>query len=356
MRMLTAIGVRCAVLAAVLAVITTQLAKPALAASGLDTAAGVTSMPFSIHGSTVMTLTGTGLGIGIAAPNVPLDLGSGVSEKVALYDNGAGNRYGFGVSGGELDVFGGTSGNINFKTNGYAGTSLLYLATGGFVGIGTTSPGSTLDVNGNVNVRSNLAVAGTATVQGQTINGNTVLTANNLYNNATCSATEALTYMGNGTFQCVTIANLAGIGPTVMPNCSGQALTWNGSAFSCVGTGTPPTCTAGQALTWNGSAYSCVSTGSLYAPTAAQITPGTICNGHYCETNSLTATSWMQTGTAICQLSGYSAFTGAFGQALSGGAQLYYWNGNYPSGSWAAGSGGGCTSSCDYFTYVVCIK
>jgi len=78
--MLAAIGVRRAVLAAVLAVITTQLTKPTpLAASGLDTATGVTSLPFSINGATVMTLTGTGLGIGIAAPNVPLDLGSGVS-------------------------------------------------------------------------------------------------------------------------------------------------------------------------------------------------------------------------------------------------------------------------------------
>jgi len=166
MRTLTAIGVRCAVLAAVLAVITTLIARPVLAVSGLDTAASVTSMPFSISGATIMTLTGTGLGIGIVAPNVPLDLGSGVSEKVALYDNGAGNRYGFGISGGELDVFGGTLGNINFKTNGYSGTSLLYLATGGFIGVGTTNPGYTLDVNGNVNVRSDLTVAGNAHITG----------------------------------------------------------------------------------------------------------------------------------------------------------------------------------------------
>jgi len=40
----------------------------------------------------------------------------------------------------------------------------------------------------------------------------------------------------------------------------GEALSWNGSAWSCVSTGGSPTvtCSSGYALFWNGSAWSCV--------------------------------------------------------------------------------------------------
>lgn len=50
-------------------------APPAYAVnSGLDTPAGVTSLPFSVEGAEIMTLTETGLGIGTTAPQANLDV------------------------------------------------------------------------------------------------------------------------------------------------------------------------------------------------------------------------------------------------------------------------------------------
>lgn len=50
-------------------------AQPAYAVdSGLDTPNGVTSLPFSVEGAQIMTLTGTGLGIGVVNPSVALEV------------------------------------------------------------------------------------------------------------------------------------------------------------------------------------------------------------------------------------------------------------------------------------------
>jgi hypothetical protein len=110
-------------------------------------------------------------------------------------------------------------------------------------------------------------------------------------NAPSCIAGQALSWNGSS-FSCVSAggtAYSAGAGLLLSsgqfkvnaPSCiAGQALAWNGSSFSCVSAGgtaysagaglllssgqfkvNAPSCIAGQALAWNGSSFSCVSAG-----------------------------------------------------------------------------------------------
>lgn len=55
------------------------LAPPAFATnSGIDTPTGVMSLPLSVQGVQIMTLTETGVGIGTTAPQAPLDVNGGM--------------------------------------------------------------------------------------------------------------------------------------------------------------------------------------------------------------------------------------------------------------------------------------
>ncbi len=87
------------------------------------------------------------VGIGTAAPNVKLSLGTDITaQKLALYD-GAGDFYGLGVQGGRIVVH---TGN----------TEKMAITTAGNVGIGTASPTEKLDVAGNTKVSGNLTLSG----------------------------------------------------------------------------------------------------------------------------------------------------------------------------------------------------
>ncbi len=111
-------------------------------------------------------LTGN-VGIGTTTPGLPLSVvGS------ALF-SGSGPTLTLGTGGAPVfSIFNGTSGNFNISTNGSTGiatinnansvggaldfqtrgTSVLYIKENGNVGIGTSTPGSKLDVYGNLNV------------------------------------------------------------------------------------------------------------------------------------------------------------------------------------------------------------
>jgi hypothetical protein len=71
-----------------------------------------------------MRITAAGnVGIGTSAPRAPLAFAAtistaGVPTKIRLFDDGASNLYGFGISSGLLDIVGGTGGGVAIYTNG----------------------------------------------------------------------------------------------------------------------------------------------------------------------------------------------------------------------------------------------
>jgi hypothetical protein len=108
--------------------------------------------------SEVMSIKGGGnVGIGTTTPSFPLSFGTGLGNKIALYDAGSGNGYGFGIQSSLLQIFSNASGDdITF---GYGNsTSMVRNVTfkgTGNVGIGTTAPVDKLDVNGSIRFRLN---------------------------------------------------------------------------------------------------------------------------------------------------------------------------------------------------------
>ena len=59
---------------------------------------------------------------------------------------------------------GGTNYIAIWTSSSNLGNSAIYQASGGKVGIGTTSPATTLDVNGNINTAASYSIAGAAVV------------------------------------------------------------------------------------------------------------------------------------------------------------------------------------------------
>lgn len=105
--------------------------------------------------STYMTLVSGKLGIGIANPGARLSLGQATDNtKLALYDDGGGTLYGFGIQTDEFRFhLGGADINkFNFYRDAAGSNPLMTLLGGGNVGIGNSTPDQKLDVAGNISL------------------------------------------------------------------------------------------------------------------------------------------------------------------------------------------------------------
>jgi hypothetical protein len=174
--------------------------------------------------------------------------------------------------------------------------------TGDNAGNFTVGSGSVSAPNGSVNA-GNSVVAGGAIVAGASISAGTTISAgstivgqnlsssgklylqnldltNTLMNLATlnCPAGEAVSTSASGQYDCIAVADIQGIGKTVVPTCpSGQQIVFNGTAFSCRAipfpaapvVPVPPVCVGANALQFDGTNYQCVPIASLLPAAAA---------------------------------------------------------------------------------------
>jgi len=105
--------------------------------------------------ATAVQLSGN-LGIGTATPVSKLDLGtdhadpSSYPNKITLWQGGANNYFGFGISTGDLDYFSQANHRFHTEYNGTPGSEKMVITAKGNVGIGTTNPGSKLTVKGKI--------------------------------------------------------------------------------------------------------------------------------------------------------------------------------------------------------------
>lgn len=107
-------------------------------------------MTFRIANSDKMWISNTGLvGIGTTNPSFLLSLGSGTGNKIGVYDGGGGAGFGFGVQSGIFQMF---SQSVGDRVGIGYGNSASFTETlsvkGATVGIGTSTPISTLSVKG----------------------------------------------------------------------------------------------------------------------------------------------------------------------------------------------------------------
>ena len=94
------------------------------------------------------------VGIGTSSPQFPLSFPGTLGDKISLWSDGTPTHYGIGVQSNLLQIF--TKANTNDIAFGYgsSGSFLerMRIKGNGNVGIGTSTPAATLDVNGQVKI------------------------------------------------------------------------------------------------------------------------------------------------------------------------------------------------------------
>ena len=133
----------------------TLTATGAITGGSLSTAGAITGTGVGITGAitatgNIMTSSGN-VGIGMTAPGFPLNFANTLGDKISLYF-ASGNSYGLGVQNNLLQIHtDNSSGDVGFGYGSSAAmTETMRIKGTGNVGIGTSSPGYKLDVNGTI--------------------------------------------------------------------------------------------------------------------------------------------------------------------------------------------------------------
>jgi Chaperone of endosialidase len=108
--------------------------------------------------------SGGAVAIGNTNPGALLSLGTGTGDKLAVYDGGAGNLFGFGIQTSLFQMYAPSGANISLGVGSSASFTAYLTINGptGRVGIGKTAPAYALDVAGDCNITGTFRVNGTA--------------------------------------------------------------------------------------------------------------------------------------------------------------------------------------------------
>jgi hypothetical protein len=130
----------------------------------------------SVLGDSVISEASGNLGIGITSPTFPLSFGTGIGNKLALYETATGQGYGFGIQSSLLQIFTNTASDRVGIGYGNSGSFTETLSVkGGSVGIGTINPaangsggavGAIVQIQGGTNTYGLLNLANDATYLG----------------------------------------------------------------------------------------------------------------------------------------------------------------------------------------------
>jgi hypothetical protein len=94
------------------------------------------------------------VGIGTSSPQFPLSFPGTLGDKISLWSDGATTHYGLGIQSDLLQIF--VKQSTNDIAFGYGSSSpfteIMRIKGNGNVGIGTSTPAATLDVNGQVKI------------------------------------------------------------------------------------------------------------------------------------------------------------------------------------------------------------
>jgi hypothetical protein len=116
------------------------------------------ALKFGTNNAERMRIAANGnIGIGTVTPNAPLSFPTtDQNTKIALYDDNSGNLIGLGTGANQFRFHVANSGNRFAFLNAPAGTEVFTIQGAGNVGIGTTNPASTLEVNGYITSRASV--------------------------------------------------------------------------------------------------------------------------------------------------------------------------------------------------------